>query len=99
MIKIYGTNKCFYCRLAKELCKKNKIRYTFYDINTIENKNKLIILKKQKIIPNKVSIPIIFKNNKYIGGFSELEKIIENISYSRSKRSKRKTRSKSLRKK
>ena len=95
MIHIYGTTKCFYCRLSKDYCIKHKIRYKFYDINTIENKNKIIMFKKQKIIPINISIPIIFNNGKYIGGFSELENLIN----SKHKSRKRKTRSKSLRKK
>lgn len=80
MIQIYGLNKCFYCRMAKELCKKHKLKYRFYDINEIENKLKIVSYKQNGKIPkNYVSIPIIFLNYRFIGGFKELEnKILKN---------------------
>ena len=78
MIQIYGLYKCFYCRMAKELCEKYKLKYRFYDINKIENKLKILSYKQNGKIPkNYVSIPIIFFNYKFIGGFNELENKIQ----------------------
>ena len=78
MIQIYGLNKCFYCRMAKELCKKYKLKYRFYDVNEIRNRLKIVSYKQNGKIPkNYVSIPIIFFNYKFIGGFSELENKIQ----------------------
>ena len=48
MIEIYGTNTCFYCRLAKELCEKSKISYKFYDINELKNWHQINEYKKKK---------------------------------------------------
>ena len=88
MIHIYGSYKCFYCRMSKELCKKHKLKYRFYDVNEIENRLKIVSYKQNGKIPkNYVSIPIIFFNYKFIGGFSELEnKIQQNKDKSKRKR-------------
>ena len=60
MIRIYGSIKCFYCRLAKELCEKNKISYRFYDIKELKNRHQINEYKKTKIIPKThISMPII----------------------------------------
>lgn len=81
MIHIYGSYKCFYCRLSKELCKSYGLKYNFFDINKIQYKVKVNNLRQKGIIPEKYnSIPIIIINNKFIGGFSQLEKILENRS-------------------
>ena len=63
---------CGYCIKAKELLKKNKIKYTEIEVT---DDNEDMIYKK---IDNKTkkyrSFPMIFKNNKFIGGFSDLDK-------------------------
>lgn len=97
MIRIYGSVKCFYCRLAKELCDKNKIFYKFYDIKELQNWHQIQEYKKKNIIPKTyISMPIIFVGNKFIGGFAELEKILEKKSIRQRLRTK--SRRKSLRK-
>ncbi len=77
MINIYGTNRCMYCRLSKELCKQNKISYRFYDINELKHRHQINEYKKKKVIPKThISMPVIFVKNKFIGGFAELDKIL-----------------------
>ena len=100
MIKIFGSYKCFYCRLAKDLCDSYKINYRFYDINKLENRLKINSYKDSNMMPaDYVSIPVIFFKNMFIGGFSELEKILKDkkirtslkMKSSRSKSSKNKS--------
>lgn len=68
--------------MAKELCKKYKLKYRFYDVNEIRNRLKIVSYKQNGKIPkNYVSIPIIFFNYKFIGGFSELENKIQQNKY------------------
>ena len=62
MIHIYGSYKCLYCRLSKELAKSYKLKYKFYDINEIKNRLKIISYKQDGKIPkNYVSIPCDFQ--------------------------------------
>jgi len=70
--KIYTIEGCGYCIKAKDLFKKNKIKYAEIEV-TDENENE--IYKKVDKKTNKYrSFPMIFKNNKFIGGFSDLDK-------------------------
>ncbi|WP_367670699.1 GrxA family glutaredoxin [Sodalis-like secondary symbiont of Drepanosiphum platanoidis] len=78
-IVIFGQNECPYCIyakiLAKKLVKEKKFSYKFIDI------------KKKKISKNDLSktigkiintVPQIFINKKYIGGFEDFKKYIKN---------------------
>lgn len=99
MIQIYGTYKCFYCRMTKELCKKYKLKYKFYDINKIDNRLKIISYKQNGKVPqNYVSIPLVFLNSKFIGGFNEFEKMLENKKYRNKSKSKKRSRKISIKK-
>lgn len=91
MIHIYGSYKCFYCRLSRELAKSYKLKFKFYDVNELKNRLQIISYKKDGKVPkNYVSIPIIFVNSKFIGGFNEFEKILETKSLRKSKKRKSK---------
>jgi glutaredoxin 3 len=70
---IYSKEGCPYCKNAKELLKKN--RKTFKEIK-VTNKNITQIYSKiDKKTKNYRYFPIIFKKNKFIGGFEDLKKI------------------------
>lgn len=66
---------CSACRNAKKLLKKHNIKFT----------EKLISDKKIKYVQNKLDkytkkyryFPMIFKNNKFIGGYDKLEKMFK----------------------
>ena len=73
MFKIYGTNECSYCVLAKQLLNNNNINYNF--INVSNNKTE-ILNKYSKISNNQRTIPLIFDNNEFIGGFQQLKEYI-----------------------
>ena len=100
MIHIYGSYKCLYCRLSKKLSAVYNLDYKFYDINQIKNRLKIISLKQNGKVPKDYSnIPLIFINNKFIGGFNEFEKILESKKYKKNKsKSKKRTRKTSLKK-
>lgn len=71
-IKIYTINNCIFCKLAKDLLKKNNIKY---DETIINNDN---IFEELKEKTKHKTLPQIFINEKFIGGYMELKKIIEN---------------------
>ena len=69
---IYTIEGCGYCVKAKELLKKNKIKYREI---VVTDDNETEIYKKVDKKTNKYrSFPMIFKNNKFVGGFTDLDK-------------------------
>lgn len=75
MFIIYGTDDCKFCVLSKKFLIKENIDFEFIDIS----KNKTEILDKfSKISNNQRTIPLIFDNDNFIGGYSNL---IEYLSF------------------
>jgi len=71
---IYSLDGCPYCEDAKQLLKNNNIKYKEIKVN---NKNKDTIYKKIDSKTNNYRyFPIIFKKNKFIGGFKELSNLL-----------------------
>lgn len=76
---IYG---CPYCEKALSLLRNSNVVYKGYNINEIKGGMEylLMILNKHKdqlyFDPSHKTKPIIFYNGKFIGGFSELSKIL-----------------------
>lgn len=66
-ILIYTTQTCTYCNLAKNLLKEKKIQFTEINIETDLNIFKELIKKT-----NHKTVPQIFINEKFIGGYTEL---------------------------
>lgn len=74
MFKIYGTDKCHYCILAKNLLKKENILYEFIDVS---DKVSETLDKYSKITKNQRTIPLIFYDKLFIGGYIELSEYIK----------------------
>lgn len=71
--KIIGKPSCGWCEQAKRLLDSLSIPYEYVDVS---QDNKLrFILKAQGI----TSIPIVYVDNVYIGGYTELKTHIEDI--------------------
>lgn len=68
-VKIYSRSYCPFCRAAKEFFDKRKIRYELIEDDDSE------IDKISKEI-NYFKIPKIFLNNKFIGGYSDLQILV-----------------------
>ena len=74
---IYGITNCKYCKLAKEYLFKNENNISFLFINIedylIDN-YKQIFNQEFNLNINKEhkTVPIIFFNNNFIGGYTEL---------------------------
>jgi glutaredoxin len=79
---IYCKKSCSYCEKAITLLENKKVIYYVIksDDYCLKNKNEFIsfVQEKTKNKWNK-TFPIIFHNEKYIGGFTDLEKYIEKI--------------------
>lgn len=71
-VQIYSKKTCSYCQKAKELLNENNIKFEEIEIN---DKNKDKIYKEIDFKTNDYrSVPIIFINDKFIGGYTELKK-------------------------
>lgn len=69
---VIGRESCPFCQNAKELLKNNKQQYKFYNIEEYDKKSALW-KKKPK---THVTVPVIFADNKFIGGFQELSLVL-----------------------
>lgn len=80
---IFFVDGCPYCDNARKLLRKSGVSYKGYDISQIDGgmKKLLEVLNKNRNLlnfdPKHQTKPIIFYNGKFVGGFSELSKIIK----------------------
>jgi glutaredoxin len=66
---IFSKSDCIFCERAKKLLEKNQLSYHEYIYDRDFNKKDL-----EKIVPNgkKLTVPQIFKDDIYIGGYTDL---------------------------
>ena len=78
---IYVRSGCMYCNNAIELVKNKGLNANIINCDAFINKDKEEFIKYMKNIIGKEYryMPMIFKNNKFIGGFNELEKNINKL--------------------
>lgn len=70
-IKIYTTNSCPYCIKAKAFFNRNGLKYE--EIDLTDNFTEINRLKEET---GHKTVPLIFINNSFIGGYTDLiEKI------------------------
>ena len=73
MIVIYGAEYCNFCQKAKELAESYGIPYVYKDITDGGE----YYLELNEKVENFRTIPQIWMYNKYIGGYNDLVKEIE----------------------
>jgi glutaredoxin len=74
MVIIYGNQRCGWCHKAKELASSRGLEYEWKDTDDFEILNELKIK-----IPNVKTIPQIWWNDEYVGGYDDFAAAIENI--------------------
>lgn len=67
-VTIYGRSGCAYCVKAKNYCKVNGIKYCYLPYN---DETKEVLQKELETLPR--TLPIVFVNDTFIGGYNELE--------------------------
>ena len=73
-IIIFGKDTCYFCLKSKELLDENNIEYKYILMDEVSNYYQTNYLNK---VPNTYkTVPQIFIDNKFIGGYSDLEPII-----------------------
>ncbi len=73
MVKIWGKTGCSFCDKAKELCDQYNIKYEYVLVDDIER-----LLELHELVPKANTVPQIFWNGKYIGGYTEFATEVEN---------------------
>lgn len=68
---IFGRPGCYYCDEAKKLSTVNMIKYEWKDVTEGDNKQELLSL-----VPSAKTVPQIFVNGQYVGGFVEYEQYV-----------------------
>jgi glutaredoxin len=74
MIKIYGNKSCPYCKMALALAELKKMKYEYYTLNVDYSKAELL-----ELVPDAKTIPQIFVDETYVGGYTEFEKYVNEI--------------------
>ena len=65
---VWSQPNCAYCEMAKELLKSKNIIFEERKLGETWTKEQLF-----EAVPNARSVPQIFLNGEYIGGFNELK--------------------------
>lgn len=71
-ILLYIREGCFYCRLATELLQEKSLHY-----ETIELSNNEELYAKLVNTTGQTTVPYIFIDGQFIGGYSDLQKLNE----------------------
>ena len=74
MIEIYGTPTCGFCLRAKKLAERHGLQFEYKDITYNNHRNELV----EKLGDDPKTVPQIYWNGNYVGGYSELATEIEN---------------------
>ena len=75
LFTVYGSKSCPFCLRAKSLLESNNIRFTYHDIEQYGTRKDFFIYFRSlnKLGPLVRTIPVIFNNGIYIGGYTNLE--------------------------
>lgn len=71
MFKVYGSENCKFCRMSKSALELVKEPFEYV---ALDNDDKL--KEKIKLESGSKTIPVIYKDGEYFGGYSELEEWI-----------------------
>jgi glutaredoxin 3 len=73
MITIYGHSRCGWCIRAKRLAERYSLRYEWKDTDDDKNLNDMKVK-----LPSVKTVPQIWWDDRYIGGYEDLVKEVEN---------------------
>lgn len=72
-ITIYGKSQCPWCDRAKTLAKMYSLEYEYKNVEL-----KKFYDEMKQAVPEAKTVPQIFWNGRYLGGYNEFSKEIEN---------------------
>ena len=74
---IYGADWCGFCKAAVDLLNHKKIEYVYHDVDNLNGFNKNDVKKLlAESTTNHKTIPIIFRNGVFLGGYTDLKKYL-----------------------
>jgi glutaredoxin len=79
---VFGLSTCSYCKKTLELLRNNKISYKYYTIDEYYNTFFQVFIEIAKKYPefnineNHKTVPVIFYKKSFLGGYSELSKLL-----------------------
>lgn len=76
MITIYGTQTCKWCKAAVALAEAQKLQYEYRSVDL----NEQFYIELKALKPDMKTVPQIWWDNRYIGGYSDFAQEIENTS-------------------
>jgi alkyl hydroperoxide reductase subunit F len=79
MYKIYTKNNCSYCKAAKIFLESKGLQYVEFNIENVDYYKEMLLTE----VPHAKSVPQIFENDRYIGGYMELVERLNNHDPSR----------------
>ena len=71
-IEIYSRNDCIWCERAKAMLNIKKIPFTELKLSVDFNREELL-----EFFPTAKTFPVIVVNDKFIGGYDDLSKMLE----------------------
>ena len=76
---VYSKSGCINCTNVKSLLKETKLAFTIVDCDEfiLENKEEFLEFIKQLIGQECKKFPMVFDNNKFIGGYNETVKYVK----------------------
>jgi len=77
---VYGTSWCPFCRRAKILLTEEHVPFSFVDLDIFglgPNNTRNYFVENNMIPENHKTIPTIFNNGKFIGGYTDLVNILK----------------------
>ena len=74
MITIYEKNNCGWCTMAKELAERINHKHEYRNVDT----NVQFILELSSLKPDVKTLPQIWWDNRYIGGYMDFAREVEN---------------------
>lgn len=73
---VYGANWCGFCRRAKKMLEQKGVEMVYHDVDKMEGVDKNGVKDKlAHLSNNQRTIPIIFKDGNFVGGFTELKNL------------------------
>ena len=80
MFKIYSRPGCSYCDATKMLLERRRLPYQELILDTGQQRKPdatyYTKAELQQLVPNVKTVPQIFHNDKYIGGYADLTKYL-----------------------
>jgi len=78
-IIIYTKTACIYCNMAKSLFNKYDLSFNEVNLDNNEERSSFYELKSNELNKTINSVPQIFINDKYIGGYNELRELLKPV--------------------